>query len=427
MAQTCASQHVCGVALECSFLTPTGAQTSVFEVCGFRAKTAKSADLNTAAPRYVLSYTQNSLVKSDEMLLSEFDYNLPRELIASRPLPKRDSSRMMVLNRAAQSCEDREFSDLPQILEPTDLLVLNNTKVFPARLLGRRRGIAAQAVGKNNPRAREFLTSEVELLLTHCEGGNIWQGLVHPGRKVPTGEVLVFGDGELKAEILGRGPRGVRRVRLRSYRGTVATQIEKLGHVPLPPYLGRPDEEGDRRAYQTVYAKVPGAVAAPTAGLHFTPRVFKALRERGIETCELTLHVGPGTFRPVRAERIEEHQMENERYAVPSETAEAIQRALNENRRVVAVGTTCTRALEAIALREGGKITASYAETDLFITPGFQFRVTRGLLTNFHLPRSTLLMLVCAFAGRDLTFQAYRRAVRKRYRFYSYGDCMLIL
>ncbi len=362
------------------------------------------------------------------MLLSDFDYKLPHELIAPRPLAERDTSRMMALDRAAETCEDRAFHELPELLVPGDLLVFNNTKVFPARLLGRRRGITAQPVGKNNPQAGEFLTGEVELLLTKCEGGDVWQGLVHPGRKVRTGEVLVFGDGgELEAEVLERGPRGSRRVRLRALQGNVEAQIENLGHVPLPPYLGRPDEENDREAYQTVYAKVTGAVAAPTAGLHFTPRVFESLRRRGIETCELTLHVGPGTFRPVHAEHVEGHRMESERYTVPPETAEAIQRARDENRRVIAVGTTCTRTLEYLAQREGGKITASRGETDLFITPGFQFRVTSGLLTNFHLPRSTLLMLVCAFAGRDLTFQAYRRAVEQRYRFFSYGDCMLVL
>lgn len=362
------------------------------------------------------------------MLLSDFDYKLPRELIAPRPLPERDTSRMMALNRAAQTCKDHTFLELPELLEPGDLLVFNNTKVFPARLLGRRRGTTAQPVGKNNPRAREFLTSEVELLLTKCEGDGVWQGLVHPGHKVRAGEVLAFGEaGELEAEILERGVRGTRRVRLRAFQGSTEEQIERLGHIPLPPYLGRTDEEADREAYQTIYAKVRGAVAAPTAGLHFTSRVFEALRRRGVETCELTLHVGPGTFRPVQVEHIEEHRMEGERFTVPPETAEVIQRALDENRRVIAVGTTCIRTLEHIASREQGRIVASSGETGLFITPGFQFRVTRGLLTNFHLPRSTLLMLVCAFAGRDLTFQAYRRAVEKRYRFYSYGDCMLIL
>jgi len=361
------------------------------------------------------------------MLLEEFNYELPKELIEQRPLKERDASRMMVLDRAAQSFTDCTFRRLPEILQPGDLLVLNNTMVFPARLLGRRRGVKAQAIGRHNPAARQFLTGEVELLLTRNESGDIWQGLVHPGRKIRTGEVLVFGEGELEAEVLGRGELGVRRVLLRARDGSVASAIDRLGHVPLPPYVERPDEANDRDAYQTVYAKVRGAVAAPTAGFHFTPRIFDALNERKIQTCEITLHVGPGTFRPVLTERIENHKMGSEQYEISEAAAAIISKAMEEGRRVIAVGTTSVRTLEAVAIANHGKIVPARGETDLFIVPGYRFQVVRGLLTNFHLPKSTLLMLVSAFAGRDLIFRAYRHAIEERYRFYSYGDCMLIL
>jgi S-adenosylmethionine:tRNA ribosyltransferase-isomerase len=361
------------------------------------------------------------------MLLEEFNYELPKELIAQRPLKERDASRMMVLDRASQSFTDCMFRRLPEFLRAGDVLVLNNTMVFPARLLGRRRGVKAQAIGRHNPTAREYLTAEVELLLTRNESGDVWQGLVHPGRKIRTGEVLVFGDGELEAEVLGRGELGLRRVLLRARDGNVQNAIDRLGHVPLPPYVERPDEAADRDAYQTVYAKVRGAVAAPTAGFHFTPRIFDALQERKIEICEITLHVGPGTFRPVLTERVENHKMESEQYEISEAAAAAISKAMDEGRRVIAVGTTSVRTLEGVALANHGRIVAARGETDLFIVPGFRFQVVDGLLTNFHLPKSTLLMLVSAFAGRDLIFRAYRHAIEERYRFYSYGDCMLIL
>ncbi|MGA3327414.1 MAG: tRNA preQ1(34) S-adenosylmethionine ribosyltransferase-isomerase QueA [Terriglobia bacterium] len=361
------------------------------------------------------------------MHLEEFEYTLPAELIAQRPLAERDASRMMVLHRAAKQWEDTSFGEIPQLLQPDDLLVFNNTKVFPARLLGRRRGITAQPVGKNNPSQRGFLTGETELLLTRQESEDIWQGLVHPGRKVRTGEVLLFGDNELEAEILGRGEYGVRRARLRARTGTIEEALDRVGHVPLPPYIHRHDEPNDRATYQTVYAKVRGAVAAPTAGLHFTQRVLSALAARGVETCEITLHVGLGTFQPVRVKQIEDHHMEAERYEVSEAAAVAINRALDERRRVIAVGTTSVRTLESVAREHGGRITPGRGETRLFIIPGFPFRVVGGLLTNFHLPQSTLLMLVSAFAEKDFVLSAYRHAVEARYRFYSYGDCMLIL
>jgi S-adenosylmethionine:tRNA ribosyltransferase-isomerase len=361
------------------------------------------------------------------MLLEEFDYPLPAELIAQRPLAERDASRMMLLERTAQRWEDRAFREISQLLQAGDLLVFNNTKVFPARLLGRRRGITAQRVGKNNPAQRGFLTGETELLLTRQESEDIWQGLVHPGRKVRTGEVLVFGDNELEAEILGRGEFGVRRARLRARTRSIEEALDRLGHVPLPPYIHRRDDPGDRAAYQTVYAKVRGAVAAPTAGLHFTEQVFSALATRGVQTCEITLHVGLGTFQPVRAKQVEEHHMEAERYEISESAAAAINRALDERRRVIAVGTTSVRTLESVAGEHGGHVAPGRGETRLFIFPRFQFQVIGGLLTNFHLPQSTLLMLVSAFAEKDFMLSAYRHAVEARYRFYSYGDCMLIL
>jgi len=400
------------------------------------------------------------------MYLSDFDYELPPELIAQQPLGDRSAARMLVLNRALRTFEDRRFANLSELLRSGDLLVLNNTRVFPARLLGRRRGARSQPIGKGNPAAREYLAGEAELLLTRRESADLWQGLVHPGRKIRTGEVLVFGDDELEAEVLDRGERGLRRVRLIPRRGAgplgadlpaslfdstgTATRsapagtvgpaidrlIDRLGHVPLPPYIHRADQAQDRETYQTVYAKVRGAVAAPTAGLHFTPEILSDLSARGIETAEITLHVGPGTFRPVKVERVEDHRMEPETFEISEEAAERINRALAEGRRVVAVGTTCVRTLEhaarELARRKGEAggvpaVEAGGGETNLFICPGFQFRVVGALLTNFHLPRSTLLMLVSAFSGREFVLRAYQHAIQERYRFYSYGDCMLIL
>ena len=359
--------------------------------------------------------------------MEEFDYPLPPELIAQRPLEERDGSRMMVLDRAHQSFRDGVFRELPELLAPGDLLVFNNTKVFPARLLGRRKGVGAQKIGKHNPAAREHLRGEVELLLTRRESGNIWQGLVHPGRKIRTSEVLVFGDDELEAEILGRGEYGVRRVHLSARDGDVDGTIDRLGHVPLPPYIRRADEPHDRETYQTIYAKVRGAVAAPTAGFHFTERVLSDLGERGVETCEITLHVGLGTFQPVRTREVEQHVMEAERYEVSAPAAEVINRALIDRRRIIAVGTTCVRTLEHLGREWQGRVEPGRGHTSLFIVPGFEFKIVRGLLTNFHLPKSTLLMLVCAFAGKDFVLRAYQHATKQRYRFYSYGDCMLIL
>ena len=363
------------------------------------------------------------------MLTSEFDYPLPPELIAQRPLTRRDSSRMMVLERARAGFADRRFGDLPGLLAAGDLLVFNNTRVFPARLLGRRVGLTSQKIGKHNPTQREYLHAEIEIFLIRQESEDRWKALVHPGRKVRPGERVIFGEAELEAEILERGAYGVRLVRLRSRSAGESVQalIDRLGHVPLPPYIHRSDDPADRETYQTVYAKVRGAVAAPTAGLHFSEEVFTALAERGVESCEITLHVGLGTFQPIRSEAVEKHRMDPESYEISESASERILQAKREGRRIVAVGTTVVRTLEHAAQKGEGKIAAAAGQTDLFVFPGFKFQLTDALLTNFHLPRSTLLMLVSAFAGRDLTLRAYRHAVEERYRFYSYGDCMLIV
>ena len=373
------------------------------------------------------SCTRRPLAKIFRMLLSDFDYDLPPGLIAQQPLPERDASRMMLLDRRSSRLDDMRFRDLALVLRAGDLLVLNNTKVFPARLLGRRLGTKAQKIGRNNPAAREYLTSEIELFLIRPEGADTWQALVRPGRKVRSGEVLVFGNGDLEAEVLGRGAYGLRRVRLKTQQGALEDAIDRVGHVPLPPYIRRHDSPSDRNTYQTIYAKTRGSVAAPTAGFHFSERVFSELRARAVEICEITLHVSLGTFQPVHAEKVEHHRMEPERFEISEIAASSINGALHEGRRVIAVGSTSLRALEHSAERNNGRIAAGSGETNLFIVPGFRFRVAGGLLTNFHLPKSTLLMLVCAFAGRDFLLAAYRHAVEQRYRFYSYGDCMLIL
>ena len=336
--------------------------------------------------------------KASGVLLSDFDYHLPAELIAQEPLPDRAASRMLVLDRKSATWQDRAFRDFPSYLRPGDCLVLNDSRVFPSRLYGR----------------REHGTGRVEVLLTRPISGDglTWEALVHPGRKMRTGELIIFSD-ELSAEILGRCQFGERTVRLRP-RGSLFEILDRIGHVPLPPYIRRPDTEADRSRYQTVFARERGSVAAPTAGLHFTPEILDACRAAGAKIAWVTLHVGLGTFQPLRAEKIEEARLHTESFTMPPETAAAIQAAS----RVVAVGTTSVRAIESEP-RKG--------ETSLFIYPGYQFRRTGALLTNFHLPRSSLLVLVCAFAGRELTLAAYRHAVEQRYRFFSYGDCALVL
>ena len=363
------------------------------------------------------------------MLTSEFDYSLPAELIAQRPVVPRDASRMMLVDRQTGNLEDRRFRELPSVLRRGDLLVFNNTRVFPARLLGRRRGVRAQKIGKHNPARREFLQAEIEVLLVEKREEDVWKVLVRPGRKVRTGEILVFGEQGLEAEVLDREPYGVRRLRF-SWRGagrSLEQEMDRLGRVPLPPYIHRAEEAADGTAYQTVFAKVRGAVAAPTAGLHFTTSLLESLRERGVQTAEITLHVGLGTFRPVRVETVEEHRMEPESFAISEAATAKIRETQRDKGRIVAVGTTCLRTLEHAAREGKGTVRPGTGRTHLFIFPGFKFQVTSALLTNFHLPGSTLLMLVSAFGGREAVRDAYRHAMEQRYRFYSYGDCMLMV
>jgi S-adenosylmethionine:tRNA ribosyltransferase-isomerase len=383
------------------------------------------------------------------VLVSAFDYHLPEELIAQQPLADRAASRMLRLVQETGVLEDRWFRELPDLLRPDDLVVFNNTRVFPARLYGHRSGARSQPVSKSNPAAKEFLKGRVEVLLTGpvestfdglrstAENPLVWSALVKPGRKIGVGEKLFFGENrELRAEVTARGEFGERTLRFEPVEDFFAV-VERIGHVPLPPYIARPDAAADRERYQTVYARARGSVAAPTAGLHFTPEIFERMRARGLETAEITLHVGLGTFQPVHAEKVEEHKLHREWYRISEEAAAQINGALAAGRRVVAVGTTTVRTLEYAALTKVPsteylvpskpvEIAAGTGEADLFIYPGFRFRVVGAMLTNFHLPKSTLLMLVSAFAGREKVLAAYRHAVEERYRFYSYGDCMLV-
>lgn len=355
--------------------------------------------------------------KIKAVLVSDFDFHLPEELIAQQPLADRAASRMLTLDRHSGEFADRTFTDLPGLLRPGDLLVLNNTRVIPARLFGRRSGLHTQA----NHQA----TGRVQIMLTEQLSPWEWRVLARPGRKVLTGEVIRFSD-ELEAEVIAHGEFGERTLRFTPVEDFYAA-LDRTGHIPLPPYIHREDSREDRERYQTVFSAQPGSVAAPTAGLHFTPEVLAALHARGVQTAYVTLHVGLGTFQPVRVERVEEIHLHRERYTLPVETAEAINTALGEGRRVIAVGTTTVRTLEHCARQaDGAPLTPHSGDTSIFISPGFQFRVISGLLTNFHLPQSTLLMLVSAFAGRDPVLAAYRHAVEARYRFFSYGDCMFL-
>lgn len=371
------------------------------------------------------------LLDSVTMRLDELDYYLPQAQIAQRPLDRRDASRLLVLDHLRSSREDRLFEQLPSLLRGDELLVLNNTRVIPARLFGRRTGVYSQPASRAT--RREHLQATVEVFLTRQLSPDTWDVLVRPGRKIRTGEKILFGEGELETEVIARGELGMRSVRFVSHDGqTVEQHLERLGHVPLPPYIDRTDEPTDRERYQTVFAKRAGAIAAPTAGLHFTPEILGKIRERGAEICELTLNVGLGTFQPIHGETLEGHKMHSESYEIPAETAHRINAARAEGRRILAIGTTVVRALEDSGFRAAGSATnenlvlAGPAEASLFIVPGFRFRVVDVLLTNFHLPRSTLLALVCAFAGRENVLAAYRHAIETGYRFYSYGDCMLI-
>lgn len=350
------------------------------------------------------------------MFISDFDFQLPEELIAQRPLAERDASRMLVLDRSSQSWRDQQFSDLPSELSAGDLLVVNNTRVFPARLAGR----------------REPSGGQVELLLIEEREPLVWEALARPARRLARGQLISFGDGRLRAEVIDEREDGRRTVRFACEGDDFFALVEELGRMPLPPYIKRErleeddaSGEEDRERYQTAYAASRGAIAAPTAGLHFTPRVFELLRARGVTIAEITLHVGYGTFAPVRAEDLSGHAVEPERFEIGDEAACAINEAREGGRRVVAVGTTTVRTLESAA-DERGRVRAGRGLARLTVTPGYEFKIVGALVTNFHLPRSSLLVLVAAFAGRGLTLAAYRHAVAARYRFYSYGDCMLI-
>jgi S-adenosylmethionine:tRNA ribosyltransferase-isomerase len=368
------------------------------------------------------------------MDLAAFDYDLPEELIAQQPLAERAASRMLVVYRNENRWEDRLFCELPVFLHPGDCLVLNDSRVFPARLFGHRGGVHAHAVGKNNPKLHEHLSGRVEVFLLRAVSadGKEWEALVRPGRKMRTGERIHFSDG-LEGEIAARGEYGERRIRFECA-GDPIGEFEKIGHVPLPPYIKRADAPADRERYQTVFAREKGSVAAPTAGLHFTPEILDECRARGAGIAYVTLHVGLGTFQPLHTAQVEQGRLHAERYRIGAEDAARV----NAASRVVAVGTTSVRTLESAArvrqvpdLPTGPpqrpKIEACHGETDIFIYPGFQFRAVGAMLTNFHLPRTSLLLLVCAFAGQELALAAYRHAVDERYRFYSYGDCMLIV
>jgi S-adenosylmethionine:tRNA ribosyltransferase-isomerase len=332
------------------------------------------------------------------VLLSDFDYYLPEDLIAQEPLADRAASRMLVVDRESGTWQDRAFRDLPSFLHPRDCLVLNDSRVFPSRLYGHREGH----------------TGKVEVFLTRQESADAlrWTALVRPGRKMRSGERIVISD-ELTVEILGRGEFGERTVKL-SPKGDAFDVLERAGHIPLPPYIHRPDTTADRERYQTVFARERGSVAAPTAGLHFTPQILDACRAAGAAIARVTLHVGLGTFQPLHTDIMEEVKLHSESFSVPRETRSAMDAAS----RVVAVGTTSVRAIES---------DPASASTELFISPGFHFQRTGAMLTNFHLPKSSLLVLVCAFAGTELALAAYRHAVAARYRFFSYGDCMLIV
>jgi len=341
--------------------------------------------------------------------VSDFDYELPEELIAQEPLAERDRSRLLVVDRKTKTWQHAVFPQILQWLEPGDLMVFNDTRVIPARLWGRR----LPGGGK------------VEVLLLTQLGADRWEALVRPGRKVMPGQTLVFGEeGELAAVALERTAFGGRILQFNREGAALRAALYKLGEVPLPPYIKRPLRDLDR--YQTVYARKEGSVAAPTAGLHFTPELLARIRAAGVQTGYLTLHVGLGTFRPVKVEKVEEHQMHEEYFQISPELAAAVAETKAAGHRVIAVGTTSVRALETMGCPDG-TVRAGEGQTDIFIYPGFKFKVIDGLVTNFHLPRSTLLMLVSAFAGRELILAAYREAVKERYRFFSFGDAMLII
>lgn len=340
------------------------------------------------------------------MDVKDFYYDLPEELIAQTPIEKRDESRLMVLNRENKTIEHKTFKDIIDYLKPGDVLVRNNTKVIPARLYGKKE------TGAN-----------VEFLLLNNIEGDIWESIVRPGNKLHVGTKVIFGDGLLEAEVLDIMEGGTRKVKF-YYKGIFNEILDKIGLMPLPPYIHEELKQKDR--YQTVYAKYNGSAAAPTAGLHFTPELFEKLKQKGVEVANVTLHVGIGTFRPVKVEKVEEHHMHSEHFYIKQEDVDIINKAKQEGRRVIAVGTTSCRVLESIADEVTGMVEAKESDTQIFIYPGYKFKCIDGLITNFHLPESTLLMLVSSLAGRDFIMQAYNEAVKEKYRFFSFGDAMFI-
>ena len=341
------------------------------------------------------------------MKVTEFDYKLPEELIAQTPIKKRDESRLMVLNRKEQTIEHKIFKDIIEYLKPGDVLVRNNTKVIPARLYGRKETGA-----------------KVEFLLLNNIEGDIWESIVRPGNKLHVGTKVIFGDGILEAKILEVMPGGTRKVEFK-YDGIFNEILDKIGLMPLPPYIHESLKEKDR--YQTVYAKYDGSAAAPTAGLHFTPELLGKIQEKGVEIANVTLHVGIGTFRPVKEDTVEAHKMHSEHFYIKQEDVDKINKAKQEGRRVIAVGTTSCRVLESIADENTGMVKPIEDDTEIFIYPGYKFKCIDGLITNFHLPQSTLLMLVSALAGKDFIMKAYKEAVKEKYRFFSFGDAMFIM
>ena len=341
------------------------------------------------------------------MQVSDFNYELPEELIAQTPIKKRDESRLMVLDRNKRTIEHKIFKDIINYLKPGDVLVRNNTKVIPARIYGKKE------TGAN-----------VEFLLLNNIEGDIWESIVRPGNKLHVGTKVIFGDGILKAEVLEIMPGGTRKVKF-EYDGIFNEILDKIGLMPLPPYIHEELKERDR--YQTVYAKYNGSAAAPTAGLHFTDELLAKLEQKGIIIANVTLHVGIGTFRPVKEETVEAHKMHSEHFYIKQEDVDKINKAKEEGRRVIAVGTTSCRVLESVADEETGKVRKIEDDTEIFIYPGYKFKCIDGLITNFHLPQSTLLMLVSALADKEFILQAYNEAVKERYRFFSFGDAMLII
>lgn len=349
------------------------------------------------------------------MNVADFDFDLPEDLIAQDPPAERGGSRLLMLDRAGGGVEHHRFAELPSLLRAGDLLVVNDTKVFPARLIGHRLPGGGAA----------------ECFLVRPTGtGDEWVALVHPGQRLREGARMAFAGGgrRLDAEVVGMHFHGRRTVRLWTDDGSsVREAIDAIGHIPLPPYIKRGDAPADRDRYQTVFSRDPGSIAAPTAGLHFTPALLDALAARGVARAAITLHVGYGTFQPIRVERVEDHQMEPEHFEVSAGTAAALTAARREGRRIITVGTTSTRTIESLAIDAGGAVQPGHGETALFIHPGHQFRLVSGMITNFHLPQSSLIMLVSALAGREHVLAAYETAVKERYRFYSYGDAMLVL